>query len=168
MELRDLTKRRVIEKYNGLHELGAIKYPLKVGYMIAHNKGILAVAYQKIMEPINKVDPRLKEYHEERILLAKSLAMKDEKKHPVVDKNNQFVFDFEGQEKFTEELKKLKEKYREALDDDEKFRADLPGYLDDPDDLFSFEGFKKIPLKQLRSDIEPNKLQAIIDLLEDD
>lgn len=158
-----MKKSEIIELYNGLSGvLGLVG--VTFGYSVNKNLAIIKPeieALQKALTPSEK----FLEYDAKRVEIVKKYAKKDEKQEFVLfDVGGRKSFDVAGQEEAVEnEVKPLKEEYKEAIELNEKQMKEYNELLDKEAKIDLY----KVKLENLPKEITGEQQKSIFAIIEE-
>ena len=158
-----MKRETLVKLWKVIGSLEGLKHDVRFSYFLAKNKVALK-AELDIMEEAQKPSEAYLEYEKQRIETAQGLADKDKNEQPKVH-NGQYVI-YDNRDKFEAEIKKLKTKFKTAINAREKQIKEYEALLNEPVEL----ALAKIKFSQLPSQIESAYLQVFIeaDVIEDD
>ena len=148
------------------NRLGNEKTNVKFHYTLAKNKRLLVPEIEALKESRTTSDEYNK-FQEERIELCKEYCKKDDNGNPVIlDPNTpQSRYDFEDDQKelLDKEIKPLTEKYKEAIDEQDKKEKEFFELLEEEVEIPFYQfNLKYMPESVLGADVE-----LLFDLIEE-
>lgn len=134
-----LRKQEILDLDEGLRGLGRIKGDIRFNYGVAKNKRLVKTEIETLEELSKPTDDFVK-YEKDRISLVEKLAAKDEGGAPKIVKipqarpDGQVIYTSrydvdENDPKFKAEIKKLKTKYKAAIEGQKKHEEEFEGIL---------------------------------------
>lgn len=157
-------KRRVLlNLWHALNKLEGQKHDVRFSYFLAKNKVALKTEIETLDE-VQKPNAAFIEFENKRIELAKKYSDKDAAGNPKVH-NGQYVI-YDQKDEFDEEIKKLRTKFKSAI---EAREAQIEEYNKMLNDEVEFKP-TRIKFEQLPKQIESVFLEIFIeaDIIEDD
>jgi len=145
---------------NAIESVKTIK-DVKFAYALVKNKKRIKEEIELLKEA-TKVSDKLQEYEKKRIMLCKQYCEKDDNKKPII-KNNSYC-GLDNNKNFNEEIKKLREEYKEELDNREKQIEDYNKLLEEKVEI----DFYKISLKNIPQDISAEQLEPLMILVNEE
>lgn len=164
-----ITNSNLSEKWEALTRIGDARVGTpKFKWNIAKNKSILKSHRDDLTEGLSQ-DPKLSEYNNERLQVYDKWAIKTvtEAKNPDGSDGSttQYRVPSENLEAFEADIEKLKEQYKDVLDDEKKRIAGIPELLKS---CISVE-FHKIRMSTVPiEDLNSNDVATLWELWEDD
>jgi len=158
-----MKRRTVLNLWQAISKLEGLKHDVRFSYFLAKNKVILKPEIEAFEEAQQPQEAYI-QFETKRVELAQTFADKDANGSPKVH-NGQFVI-FDKRDEFDAEIKKLKTKFKTAIDARNKQLEEYAKMLNEPIEL----QLSKIKFKQLPPQIESAFLEIFIEagIIEDD
>lgn len=159
-----MKKSETIALYNGLNSVGNLTGVI-FSYGVNKNMSILKLEIEVLQKAITP-SKEFNEYDEKRVEIVKEYAKKDEKgEFVLVEVNGRKSYDVDGREEEVEnEIKPLKEEYKEAIEAQEKQIADYNALLETESDV----KLHKVKLEDVPKDITAAQMNAIFAIITDE
>lgn len=138
-------------------------YGIKLAYAINKNQKAIDVEIKKLGDTMTPSEG-IQRYEKERIVLCEKYCKRDEKGNPIL-KNNIYV-DLQGNKEFEDAVAKLREKYKDAVDEQEKKKEEYDKLINEE---IEFEVYK-IAIADIPKDItaaQLEKIELMINKIED-
>lgn len=158
-----MKRRTLLELWKVFERLAGLKHDVRFSYFLAKNKVVLKTELE-ILDEAYKPNELYISYEQKRVEAAQKLADKDDSNQPKIN-NGSYVINI-NRDEFQKEIKKLKIKFKKAIDEREKQIGDYEKLLDEDVNI----DLTKIRFSQLPEQIESAYMEVFIeaDLVEDD
>jgi translation elongation factor EF-G len=147
---------RILEGINSCGNLRGAKF----SHALSKNKARLESEIKHIQKGLIP-SKEYESYEKKRLELCTKFSKKDKKNNPIIEKD---TFAIDDREKFDIELEKLKDEYKNLLEDRELQIEDYKKHLED--DVVNFN-FHKLSIKSIPDDITVKQMEMIIEMVED-
>lgn len=143
----------------GLEKLSDRK-GVRFAYIVVKNKKILDDELEILRKSIEPSE-NFSEFEQKRVELCETHAKKDENGQSILDGGNYVI---ETKEVFDKEMTKLREEFKDTLDERIKQQEDYEKLLQQETDV----ELKKIKFEELPNDITASELEQIKELIEEE
>jgi hypothetical protein len=151
-----MKRRTLLNLWQAINKLEGLKHDVRFSYFLAKNKVALKPEIEAFEEAQKPQDDYI-QFETKRVELAQTYADKDANGSPKVH-NGQFVI-FDKRDEFDAEIKKLKTKFKKAIDARNTQLEEYAKMLDEPVEL----ELSKIKFRQLPPQIESAFLEIFIE-----
>jgi hypothetical protein len=158
-----MKRETMVKLWKVIGALEGLKHDVRFSYFLAKNKVGLK-AELDIMEEAQKPSEAYLEFENRRVELAQKFSDKDANGQPKVH-NGQYVI-YDNRDEFEKEMKKLKTKFKSAIESREKQIDEYAALLKEPVEL----SLSKIKFTQLPPQIESAYLEVFLEagVIDDD
>jgi hypothetical protein len=158
-----MKRETMVKLWKVIGSLEGLKHDVRFSYFLAKNKVALR-AELDIMDEAQKPSEAYLEFENRRVELAQKFSDKDANGQPKVH-NGQYVI-YDNRDEFEKEMKKLKTKFKSAIESREKQIDEYAALLKEPVEL----SLSKIKFTQLPPQIESAYLEVFLEagVIDDD
>lgn len=145
-----MVKKTALKLWQVFGQLEGLKHDVRFSYFLAKNKVALKSEIE-LLEEAQKPSELFLQYEAKRIEAAQKYSDKDQNGNPKIH-NDQYVI-YDERDKFEEEIKKLKTKFKKAIAEREAQLKEYAKFLEEPLEL---------QLTKIRFDQLPNQIEAVV------
>lgn len=154
-----LARKEVLRLHEAISAIKGKSGNARWTYALAKNIRTLSGEVESTKEAFS---PKIgyQQYERERIQLCNRMAAKDDNDKPLLDNGNFVIVDMAA---FYEELAKLREKYAEALEEQEKLDKEFDKFIEEDVEI----KLHMVDPSEIPDGLEPEELEGVLGIIND-